>query len=97
MVTTTAKCSQCASEFVLLSRSLRQRLNRSDTGRIFCSTACAHLGHRLDAQVPKNFPRHGLPNAYNRGCRCDPCRAAHRIRLLKYRQSKKRVDSELPL
>ncbi len=34
--------------------------------------------------------RHGTAYAYQRGCKCDPCKAAHRKRIREYRKAKKR-------
>lgn len=42
-----------------------------------------------------NFKAHGTPSAYNKGCRCDECKEANRLRCAKS-AAKRRARSDVP-
>lgn len=54
------------------------------------------LRWRKEMGVPSRYrethkARHGIPSTYNAGCRCQPCRDAHKVRTLNRSQQRRKI------
>lgn len=70
-------CPQCAKLFQRPKRNVKTPLS-------FCSRSCSatYYGHRGAREIP-----HGAYGRYRKGCRCEACKEANRLKAIRYRSS----------